>query len=110
MRKTFYITGIVSLGLTLGALILFLVSEFATRQACGIGVTSCVSKPLDVYGTTWFLLAFLLPMISVLVAWGKDKQARLSRGYMVAFLIVNAVLGVIALGYLLLFALRFSIQ
>lgn len=110
MRKAFYITGIVSLGLALGALILFLVSEFATRQACGIGVTSCVSKPLDVYGSGWFLFMFLLPLISVLVARSKEKKAALSRGYMIAFLIINAILGVMALGYLLLIGLHFSIQ
>lgn len=110
MRKAFFITGIFSLVLTLGALILYLEIWLTTRQACGIGVASCAVEPLDVYGTGWFLFMFLLPLISVLIARNREKRAALSRGYVITFLIVNVVLGVLALGYLLLFGLQFSIQ
>ena len=112
MRKPFYVTGIVSLGLTLGALVLFLGSGFVTQRACGIGATDCVPtvKSFDFYGAGWFLFMFLLPLISVLAAWHQDKQSRLLRGYMITFIVINCVLGVIALVYLLLFGLHFSIQ
>lgn len=100
MKKGFYIATIIEC-LMATPFFLVQVKEVRFRLLYKEGLYTT----FDLISDFWVALFFvtLVPIISLIIAFYKDKKETLSKTYMVTFLVINSIITIISFFYFLVF-------
>jgi len=90
MKKAFYIVTVVENLMVLPTIWLMadlIIFYFSVKHRTDLG------------GLFLIILVNLIPLISLLIGWFKDKKSPLSKTYMATFLVVNSIIALISILY-----------